>query len=403
MRVANFDMVILGGGLAGGLTALALARYRPDIKVALVERGGSFGGNHLWSFFGSDVNPDDSWLVAPLICHGWASHEVRFPEYRRSMKQHYYTIESQRLDEILRKTLLPTSLFSGSKALACGPRSVVMESGLRLEAPCVIDARGPVDFGVLDCGWQKFVGEEWELSEPHNLSKPVIMDATVKQFDGYRFVYVLPFTPTRIFIEDTYYSDEPDLDADLLSARIAGYADVRGWMRARRLRREKGVLPVPKDGDIDQYWTKGGARVPKIGARGGFFHPTTSYTLPDAVRTAMTVATSRDLTADNLNSMLREKSADLWKSRQFYRLLNRMLFDAAEPDERYQVMQHFYRSPGKLIERFYAGELKLSDKGRIFAGKPPVPIGKAVRAIMPTGGDRPDEEQDAIKKEKSEQ
>lgn len=381
MRIARFDMVILGGGLAGSLTALALARHRPDLRLALVEQGRTLGGNHLWSFFAEDVDAAHRWLVAPLISHGWPGHEVRFPGHARQLTQTYYTIESERLDEVVRVGLPDDAVFTDAKALACGPRSVVMASGLRLEADCVIDARGGGDLSAMDCAWQKFVGEEWELSEPHDIRRPVIMDATVEQIDGYRFVYALPFTSTRIFIEDTYYSDTPDLEEDEVSLRIAEYCERMGWQRTRCLRREKGVLPVPKQGDIDAFWVKGGARVPKIGARGGFFHPTTSYSLPDAVRTAIAIATAPDLSADALNAMLREASRDHWKNGQFYRLLNRMLFEAAEPQERYKVMERFYTLPEKLIERFYAGRTSLADKGRILAGKPPVPIGKAMKAM----------------------
>jgi L-2-hydroxyglutarate oxidase LhgO len=37
------DIAILGGGLAGGLVALALAARRPDLRIMLVERDDRLG------------------------------------------------------------------------------------------------------------------------------------------------------------------------------------------------------------------------------------------------------------------------------------------------------------------------------------------------------------------------
>ena len=47
-----------------------------------------------------------------------------------------------------------------------------------------------------------------------------------------------------------------------------------------------GALPVAMGGDFDAYWRSGGAKVAKAGARAGLFHPTTGYSLPQAVRLA---------------------------------------------------------------------------------------------------------------------
>ena len=99
----------------------------------------------------------------------------------------------------------------GRKVLAASPTAVVLADGDRIEAKGVIDARGPGDLSLLDLGWQKFIGMEFALDEPHGLTHPIVMDATVEQIDGYRFVYTLPFSATRLFVEDTYYSDTPDL------------------------------------------------------------------------------------------------------------------------------------------------------------------------------------------------
>ena len=58
-----------------------------------------------------------------------------------------------------------------------------------------------------------------------------------------------------------------------------------------------------------------------------------------------------------------------------------MLFRAAEPAERYRIFQRFYRLSPALIARFYAGASSGADRLRLLSGRPPVPIGRAIRAI----------------------
>jgi lycopene beta-cyclase len=62
-------------------------------------------------------------------------------------------------------------------------------------------------------------------------------------------------------------------------------------------------------------------------------------------------------------------------------MLAAMLFKAAEPAERYRVLERFYRLDAGLIARFYAGQSTMFDRARLLAGKPPVPIGRAVAAV----------------------
>jgi lycopene beta-cyclase len=375
------DLAIVGGGLAGGLLALALARLRPELKVVLIEQENHFGGNHIWSYFASDIAPEHRWLTAPLVTYGWSGYSVHFPEHSRDLDNIYYTIESERLDWLLRHNLSAGALLTGRQVKAVSPRLVVLEGSQRIIAGGVIDARGAADLHHLDCGWQKFTGQLLQLSEPHSLTKPIVMDATVDQHDGYRFVYVLPFGMDKIFIEDTYYADRPEMDPRAHRRRIAAYAEAKGWHVERVLREETGVLPVVMGGDLENYWASGSGRTAKIGARGGFFQPVTSYSLPDAVRTAIFVAEQPDLDGDKLNMLLRQRAEVHWKAGKFYRMLNRMLFRASLPGERYKVLERFYRLKPGLIERFYSGRTTGGDKARILSGKPPVPFGKAIKAI----------------------
>ena len=375
------DLAIVGGGLAGGLIALAVARQRPELKIVLVEQDAHFGGNHIWSFFASDIAPEHRWLTAPLVTYGWSGYDVHFPEHSRSFDNIYYTIESERLDWLLRHNLPAASLLTGRTVKAVSPRLVVLDGAQRINAGGVIDARGVADHHHLDCGWQKFTGQLMQLSEPHDLTRPIVMDATVEQYDGYRFVYVLPFGMDKVFVEDTYYSDKPDLDRRIMAQRIAAYADGKGWKVERVVREETGMLPVVMGGDLENYWASGSGRTAKAGARGAFLHPVTSYSLPDAVRNAIYISELPDFDGDRLNMLMRQRAQEHWSEGGFYRMLNRMLFLAAEPAERYKVLERFYRLNPGLIERFYAGQSTASDKARILTGKPPVPISRALKVI----------------------
>lgn len=374
------DVAIVGAGLAGGLIALALRARHPALSIRLIDAAPVVGGHHRWSFFGSDIAPDHLWLVKPLVTQSWPDHDVRFPGHARTIAHPYYSIESERLDAVVRAALLPEALMLGRPVDAVSATEVMLADGDRIVATGVIDARGPGDLGTLDLGWQKFVGRELRLSAPHGAPVPTIMDATVAQIDGYRFVYCLPLGATRMFVEDTYYSDTPDLDRDVLVNRIHDYAATRGWQVEQAASEEQGVLPVAMGGDFAAYWRSTG-RVAKAGMRAGLFHPTTGYSLPDAVRSAMRIAGRRDFAGDALHDATHGAAAAVWQARGFYRMLDTMLFKAADPAERYRVLERFYTLSPRLIGRFYAGQSTMTDKARVLMGKPPVPITRAVRAL----------------------
>ena len=88
-----------------------------------------------------------------------------------------------------------------------------------------------------------------------------------------------------------------------------------------------------------------------------------------------------DLSGAALSTLTHDHAAGAWKARGFYRMLDAMLFRAAEPGERYRVLERFYGLDARLIARFYAGRSTLGDKARVLMGKPPVPVGRAIRAI----------------------
>jgi len=373
------DLLIAGGGLAGGLIALALREKRPDFDLTVIEAAPRLGGNHIWSFFDSDIAPEDRWLAEPLVCQHWDGNDVRFPGHGRTLAGGYNSIESERLDARLREAL-PAARIIHARIAGLGAGAARLTDGTRVEAKAVIDARGVGDFSMLDLGWQKFLGQLLRLETPHGLARPVIMDAAVDQSDGYRFVYLLPFGPDAVFVEDTYYTTTPDLDAGALRRNIADYATAQGWRIAAIEREEMAALPIAMGGDFDTFWPVRD-RVPRVGMAAGLFQPMTGYSLPDAVRTAALIAALPDLSSHALHHALRRHARAAWEKRGFYRLLARMLFRAADPAERYRLLERFYRLDEALIGRFYAGRSTLADRIRVLAGKPPVALHRALAAV----------------------
>jgi lycopene beta-cyclase len=382
--MSDYDVIFAGGGLAATLAAYRLKARRADVRLLIVEAGERLGGNHTWSCHAGDLTPGQTHWMAPFVIRRWPGQMVRFPRFTRRLAAAYQSVSSEKLHQVASAALAgAVRLTTRIAGLERG--AVTLDGGERLTAPCIIDGRGPAPTGTLALGFQKFIGLELRLASPHGEHLPVIMDATVSQDDGYRFVYTLPFAADRILIEDTYYADGPDLEPAALTRKIEDYAAARGWRIAEILRQETGTLPILLGGDIDAFWREAGDEVARIGLRACLFHPTTGYSLPDAVAIADALAALPELTTACAASLTQGASRQLWRERGFYRMLNRMLFLAAQPHKRYEIMQRFYSLPEPLIERFYRAASTHADKARILIGRPPVSIFRALAQIRETG------------------
>jgi lycopene beta-cyclase len=230
-----------------------------------------------------------------------------------------------------------------------------------------------------------FMGRRMRTPAPHGLERPTVMDAAVAQHGSCRFVYTLPLGADELFVEDTYYDDAPELDRSALSGRIDRYCADRGW-HGEPLDFETGVLPVVTGGDFAAFQAAhrtGG--VATIGARGGFSHPLTSYTLPFAVETALAIAAEADLAGPQLAALIEARARNHWRRTAFYRRLGRMMFGAGTPEQRHRAFALVYRLPRPVIERFYAGRSTRADRARVLCGKPPVPVPGALRALASHG------------------
>jgi len=388
--------VIVGGGLAGGLLALALTRSAPEVSFILVEAGKVLGGNHRWSWFETDLAPENAALLAEFPLKSWdQGYDIAFPGYGRTLGTSYRSLASEDFHAHLKDVLPEGSVMLNRRVADLDAGGVTLADGTRIAAKRVVDCRTFKPSDKLAGGWQVFLGQHIRCHEPHGLTRPVIMDATVDQLAphgngaAYRFVYVLPLSEDEVFIEDTYYADHPRMDRDQLASRTRAYARAKGW-RGEVIGSETGILPVISGGDFDGVIED--LAIPGVaiaGSRGGFSHPLTSYTLPFAAANANAIARllvdQPGIGAEELAAFCEERARRHWRETSFYRMLSRMLFEAARPERRVQVFEHFYGLSGDLVERFYAGQSTWPDRFRILSGKPPVAIGRAIAAMVSRG------------------
>ncbi|HEX7666467.1 MAG TPA: lycopene beta-cyclase CrtY, partial [Polyangiaceae bacterium] len=321
----RFDFLLVGGGLQSVLATLAVLARTPKASVCIVEAAREIGGNHTWCFHAGDVPVSLRSTFEPLVSKRWERWGVSFPNTTRTFDKHYAMVTSASLRRAVDAAFRENPdrvLRLGTPARHVGRSTVRLDDDTILESEIVVDARGPRALDVA-CGWQKFVGLELELDAPHSFAAPIVIDAKVHQRDGFRFFYVLPISPTRVLVEETFFSDTPTLNEHAGARAVFAYAKRHGLSIRRTVRDESGVLPLPLEWPGTSAATDGPILA---GYGGGFFHPTTGYSFPVAARVAERLAQT---SAADLHGAAwdRFRSAHDRQAR-FAVLLNRLLFSA---------------------------------------------------------------------------
>lgn len=370
------DLILVGGGLANGLLAWRLAMTRPDVSFALLEAGPSLGGNHTWCFHGTDVTRAQLEWLWVLCSKSWPSHDVVFSGAPRRLGGGYHAIRSEGFHGKLAERLGDrVRLRAPVRELSA--TSVTLATGETLAARAVIDGRGISAAPAWPCGYQKSVGLDVELEAPHALEVPLLMDARVAQLDGFRFVSLLPWDERRLLVEDTAYTNDAHLDLAAIRARALASLAAQGLTVRRVLREEAAALPIPLGGAAPTL------EHPVVGVPAGLFHASTGASLPMAVDVAHALPQLPALDAASLTAWLSAHAQRHWASQGFYRMLNRVLFTAAEPEARVRLFEAFYAHGEGTVARFSAGTLTPLDKLKILArAAPTVPGLRAVHTAL---------------------
>lgn len=356
-------VLIAGGGLAGCLAALALKRLRPEVPLLIVEERERFGGEGFRFLFRNELDGEGRSLVAPLVEQAWPGFYIAFPGLTRNLKAELGGFSPAALHRAMTASLDPKEYRLGVKAVAVRDDALVLDGGETIKAEGAIDARGAANLSMLELLYETRVERVATLAAPHRLDRPVLIDASPDQAAGFSFVQIFPLGEQRLRIAKALVSERARPD-DAAEARLDHYLGLRGW-RVEHVEESIALSrPMPMGGDFASFWRIGGARVAKLGLRGGFLQPATGRSVADAARAALALAGARDFAGAALHDLIEEEARQLWKRRDFQRGTVAAIA-AARPDQRRALLERLYALEPGIIAGFHADRLGLIERKRV--------------------------------------
>lgn len=386
------DLLILGAGPAGLSLGQACAKQGLSVHILSPQP------EQLWpqsyGAFAEDVDAValqsavQSTHAKPLV---WTStttpHRLDTP---------YLRFSTERLQKLLHEGVKQAGArISDERAVSLEHESelshVHCESGRKYTGRLLIDASGSCSLWSrrtrsAPLGYQTAYGEWLEVSEnPLALDEMYLMDfrpvaPSSKQsasgaFDALpTFLYAIPESGTRLFLQETALATEHIVPFSLLKSRLAARREALGLRAARTLSVEKCVLPLGLG-----FPTTPLPLLP-YGAAAGMVHPSTGYQLAHALRKAPLLAQSLAQSKHLPRAQRLEAArAELWptpdkRAYQIYHAGLQVLL-RLDPQETHRFFSSFFSLPRPLWLGFMTGRLPPSQIAtamwRIFTHAPP--------------------------------
>lgn len=356
-------VLIAGGGVAGCLAALALAKLRPDVPLLIVEEQERFGGDRYRFLFQAELAARGRALIEPLIEQSWPGFYVAFPDKARNLKAPLVGFSAGALHQAMVEALEPNQYRLGTRIDAVREDALVLEGGETVRAQGAIDARGAANLSMLDLLFEARIERLIRLDAPHGLERPVLIDAAFDQGAGLSYAQAFPVDQHRLRVACLLVSERAQPD-DGAGARLDRYLERRGWEAEQVDEELTFARPLPLGGDFAAFWRIGGARVAKLGLRGGFLQPATGRSVGDAVATALSLADQQDFSGSAIHDLFEGQARELWRRREIQRSLNARIAAAALQNRGHVIDRLYGLEPG-LITRFHADQLGLLDRRRI--------------------------------------
>ena len=289
MKRKNYDFIICGGGASGMLLALHLLQdsFFEKHRILIIDKDSKTTNDRTWCYWEKEAGP-----LEHLVRYSWHQAKFQSAEIQQNLNLKPYTYKMIRgidlyqyalpllkdskqidwleatisnLESDMNQTLVHTEkgTFASSRVFSSlyNPERVVHQK----------------KYPVLQ---QHFVG--WIVETENNCFDPeqiTFMDFDVPQANATRFMYVLPFSPNKALLEDTFFSAKLLPKEDYEDA-IRAYLKKIGAGRYTCLEKEAGSIPMTAY-PFQQHNT---SHLLHIGTAGGWTKASTGYTFQQTLR-----------------------------------------------------------------------------------------------------------------------
>ena len=275
----NYEIAIIGGGNAGLSLAKQLIEKNLSNNIIIIEPIEAIEKKANWCSWQENRAIDLSDDSIKGLWDEWRIIDSQSYVHHRSSKYKYIcrdaatylnNIETYLQNNgvrILRDKAVNVSKNNNNKIILCNSETI--------HACHIYDSRAPeIDDTALK---QHFVGIEYELEKDVLIDKyATLMDFTGSQEAGLHFIYALPLSASRVFVESTVISKQLNASA-WYEDQITGWLECRGMKTNQILSRESGVIAQEQIRITNQI-------THRIGAGGGATRLATGYAFHNIIR-----------------------------------------------------------------------------------------------------------------------
>lgn len=186
-------LILIGGGLIGSMTMLAIRRRFPHLEVFLIGEDHHFGGSLIMPMFERDIAPKLFPIIEMLIVRRWPAYYFSTSENIEKREAQVAIVSPRQIHAELLDTCSMDWLFPGRQVSAQTASSVMLTSGERLSADLILDVRFTGDGLPTSLTKCTVTERDFRFDEPHLLEFPVLADAMASDPPNERgFVQYIP-------------------------------------------------------------------------------------------------------------------------------------------------------------------------------------------------------------------